>query len=407
MPHDPGERKIMKKHKDMGLETKTIHAGQAPDPTFGAVAPPIYQSSTFAFTSPEEGRRRFAGEEDGYMYSRIGNPTTRMFEDNVASLEGGFAGVAVSSGMAAVSTIFLGLLQSGDHVVMTDTVYGPSRILLESELSRFGVTSTFVNSTDITTVEAAMQPKTRIVFVETPTNPTLRVTDLAACAKIAHAHGALLAVDNTFASPILQRPLEHGADIVMHSVTKYINGHADVVGGVVVSKEKEIHAKVLKARILFGASMDPHQSWLVLRGIKTLPMRVRQAEKNAARLATMLEAHPAIAKVVYPGLASHPQRELAARQMDGFGSMISFEPTGGFEAAKALMTRVHIPVLAVSLGGVETLIEHPASMTHAGLPNEELERIGITASLCRLAVGCETIEDLEADLKQALDSLLA
>ncbi len=386
----------------MGLETKAIHAGQAPDPVFGAVAPPIYQTSTFAFETPEQGRRRFAGEEDGYIYSRIGNPTTKMFEDCVASLEGGHAGVAVASGMAAVSTIMLGLLSKGDHVVMTDTVYGPSRLLLEHELSRFGIEGDCVDSSSIDNVRAAMKPNTKIVYVETPTNPTLRVTDIAACAEIAHEHGAVLVIDNTFASPILQRPLEHGADIVMHSITKYINGHGDVVGGVIVSKTEELHKKVLRARIYFGGNMDPHQSWLVLRGIWTLPLRVRAAQENAGKLAALLEAHPAVAKVVYPGLDSHPHKALAEKQMDGPGSMICFELVGGYEAGKTLMTKVHIPTLAVSLGGVESLIEHPASMTHAGLSDEELEETGITAALCRLAVGCESYEDLAADMEQAL-----
>ncbi len=328
-----------------------------------------------------------------------------MLEDNIAALEGAYGGVAVASGMAAVSAIFLGLLQAGDHVVMTDTVYGPSRLLLEHDLVRFGISSTFVDSTDLEKVSAALRAETRIVFIETPTNPTLRLTDLRGCAGLCHDMGALLVVDNTFASPILQRPIELGADVVMHSVTKYINGHADVVGGIILSKSEAVHKRLLKTRISFGGSMDPHQSWLVLRGVKTLPLRVRAAQANAGRLAQAIEGHPAIERVLYPGLESHPQHELAKRQMDGFGSMISFLMTGGYEAGKALMTRVDIPVLAVSLGGVETLIEHPASMTHAGLSSGELEETGITASLCRLAVGCETYEDLEADMIRALDSL--
>jgi len=388
-----------------GIETKAIHAGQAPDPTFGAVAPPIYQTSTFAFETPEQGARRFKGQEDGYIYSRLGNPTTKMLEDCIASLEGGVAGVAVASGMAAVSTIFLGLLHQGDHVVMTDTVYGPSRLLLEHEFSRFGITSTFVDSSTIDTVEQAIRPETKIVFIETPTNPTLRVTDLAACAKICKKRGVLMAVDNTFASPALQRPLEHGADIVMHSTTKYINGHGDVVGGILVASTDELHAKLLRARIYFGGSMDPHQSWLVLRGVKTLPIRVKAAQDNAQRLARMFEEHPAIARVSYPGLASHPQHMLVSRQMDGPGSMIAFELKGGYEAGKELMTSVHLPTLAVSLGGVETLIEHPASMTHAGLSERELAETGISGALVRLAVGCESYEDLAADLRQALDAV--
>ncbi|MDQ7006486.1 MAG: PLP-dependent aspartate aminotransferase family protein [Acidobacteriota bacterium] len=391
--------------RNSGIETRAIHAGQAPDPVYGAVAPPIYQTSTFAFSSPEQGARRFAGEEEGYIYSRLANPTTKMLEDCVASLEGGHGGIAVASGMGAVSTIFLGLLGRGDHVVMTDTVYGPSRLLLEHDLARFGVEATFADTSETENLARAMRPHTRLVFIETPTNPTLRLSDLAACAEACHRAGALMVVDNTFASPVLQRPIALGADIVMHSTTKYINGHGDVVGGVIVTRTPELHEKLLHARIYFGASMDPHQSWLVLRGLKTLPLRVRAAQDSAQRLARLLEDHPAVSRVIYPGLASHPQRVLASRQMEGPGSMIAFELTGGYEAGKALMTRVRLATLAVSLGGVETLIEHPASMTHAGLSEAELEATGISPALVRLAVGCESTADLEHDLGQALDAL--
>jgi methionine-gamma-lyase len=392
-------------HAQHGIETRAIHAGQHPDPIHGAVAPPIYQSSTFAFETPEQGARRFAGTEDGYIYSRLGNPTTRMLEDCVASLEGGARGLAVASGMAAVSTIMLGLLNQGDHVVMTDTVYGPTRLLLEHDLSRFGVEATFVDSSRLDRVDEALRPGTKMMFIETPTNPTLMVTDLAACAEFCRRRGARLVVDNTFASPVLQRPLEHGADIVMHSTTKYINGHSDVVGGVIVTREEETYERLRKARSSFGGSMDPLQSWLVLRGVKTLPMRVREAQANAQRLAPMIGEHPAVEKVIYPGLESHPHHELTKRQMDGPGSMISFLLAGGYEAGVALMNAVTVPTLAVSLGGVESLIEHPASMTHAGLSETELRETGIASSFVRLAVGCESIDDLLADLRQALDAI--
>jgi methionine-gamma-lyase len=267
----------MSNHDHHGIETKAVHAGQYPDPTTGSVAPPIYQSSTFAFETPEQGARRFSGEEAGYIYTRIANPTITMLEDNVAALEGGKWGVAVGSGMAALSSVLLGLLESGDHVVMTDTVYGPSRLLLEHEMCRFGIESTFINSCDLSTVEPAIRANTKLICLESPTNPTLRVTDILAVAEIAHRHGALVMVDNTFASPILQNPLALGADLVMHSMTKYVNGHGDVVAGMVVGSDEGLHKKVLRARVMFGCNMDPHQAWLVLRGIKTLPLRVRAA----------------------------------------------------------------------------------------------------------------------------------
>lgn len=396
----------MSHHDKHGIETRAIHAGQHPDPTTGAVAPPIFQSSTFAFESPEQGARRFSGEEAGYIYTRIANPTIRMLEDNVASMEGAQWGIAVSSGMAALATVLLGLLKSGDHVVMTDTVYGPSRLLLEHEMSRFGIESTFINSCDLSTVEPAIRDNTVLICLETPTNPTLRVTDISAVAEIAKRHGALVMVDNTFASPILQNPLALGADLVMHSMTKYLNGHGDVVAGMIVGNDQVLYRKVLKSRTYFGGNMDPHQAWLVLRGTKTLPLRVRAAQDNARAVAEMMEGHPAVERLLYPGLPSHPQHELAMKQMQGTGSMITAYLAGGYEAGVKLMNAVDIPILAVSLGGVESLIEHPASMTHAGLSEAELNETGISGSLVRLAVGCETREDLLADIKQALDSLL-
>ncbi len=385
------------------FDTRAIHVGQEPDPAFGAVAPPIYQTSTFAFDSPAQGARRFAGEEDGYIYSRLGNPTTERLEECVAALEGGHGGLATASGMAAVSIVMLGLLESGGHVVATDCMYGPSRLLLENELSRFGIEASFVDTADAGRVERAMRPTTRIVFVETPSNPTLKLTDLEEMTRIAHAGDALLVCDNTFASPLLQRPIEKGADIVLHSTTKYINGHSDVVGGIIVSRTPELHARLGKMRAFHGGSMDPHQSWLVLRGLKTLPLRVRRAQDSARRLAEFLAGHAAVSGVHYPGLASHPQHALARRQMDGPGSMIAIELAGGYDAGVKLLERVRVMTLAVSLGGVESLIEHPASMTHAGMSTAELAEVGITPGMVRIAVGCESYEDLERDLAQALD----
>jgi len=392
---------------ELGTDTLCIHAGQAPDPVYGAVAPPIFQTSTFAFESCDQGAARFAGTQPGFIYTRMGNPTTAMLEANVAALEGGFAALATASGMAAVSTIYFGLLGQGTHVVGSASMYGPSRVILERDFSRFGVAATFVDTGDFEAVKAAWRPETKLLFVETPTNPTLAVTDLAACAQWAHAHGALLVVDNTFMSPVLQKPLAHGADVVLHSVTKFLNGHADVVGGILVFKTEELLKKFRPALHYLGGTMDPHQAWLVLRGIKTLALRVRKAQENAAPLADLLAAHPAVEWVLYPGLEKDPaKKSLIARQMGGPGSLIAFELKGGLEAGKKLLDGVTLMTLAVSLGGVETLIQHPASMTHAAMKRENRLAAGISDGLVRLSVGCEDLEDLRADLKAGLDRLL-
>ena len=390
--------------KKMGLATKAIHAGQHTDPGTGAIVTPIYQTSTFAFRNAQHGADLFGGRESGYIYTRIGNPTTEALEENVAALEGGAGGLATSSGMAAVFVTYMALLSSGDHVVCGEALYGPSRIMLETHLARFGVLSTFVDTSDLDAIAAAMQPNTRIVYVETPANPTIKITDLAGAAEIAHRHKALLVVDNTFMSPILQRPLEFGADVVVHSMTKFINGHADVVAGMIVTATAELRAKIRPVHTCFGATQDPHQAFLVLRGIKTLPMRVRAGQANSMRLAKRLEGHPNVAWVRYPGLESHPQFDLAGRQMDGPGSLMAFEVTGGYEAGKHMMDNVKVATLAVSLGGIETLIQHPASMTHAGLTQAARTESGISDGLVRLSVGCEDYEDLEPDIIQALGS---
>ncbi len=382
--------------------TRAIHAGQSPDPVFGALAPPIYQTSTFVFPSVDAGAARFAGKEAGYIYTRLGNPTNRMLEDNVAAMEGGYGALATATGMAAVCTVYFALLSAGDHMIGTEALYGPSRTVMETEFSRLGVRSTFVDTTDLEAVERAFTRQTRILYVESPSNPVLKVTDLAACAQLAHAHGALLVVDNTFCSPYLQRPFEHGADVVLHSVTKFLNGHSDVVGGIVIAKDEALFGK-LRARLRnLGGTMDPHQAWLVLRGIKTLPARMEWSQKSALRIARFLESHPKVEWIRYPGLESHPQYALARRQQDGPGAILSFGVRGGDVAGRKLMESVRLAALAVSLGGVETLIEHPASMTHAGIPRAEREAVGITDELIRLSVGCEDVEDLIADLEQAL-----
>ncbi|MCU0290495.1 MAG: aminotransferase class I/II-fold pyridoxal phosphate-dependent enzyme [Thermoanaerobaculaceae bacterium] len=389
--------------KHLGRSTLTIHAGSEIDPTTGAVAPPIYQTSTFAFASCEQGAARFAGQEDGFIYTRMGNPTTARLEAAVAALEGGAGALATSSGMSALCTVLVALLGQGDHVVGSSSVYGPSRVVIERDFSRFGVTSTFVETADLAAVKAAVRPETRLVLVETPANPTMAITDLAAVAAIAHANGATLLVDNTFASPALQRPIEWGADVVMHSMTKFINGHSDIVAGMVVSATEAMHRRIRPVHAYLGACMDPHQAWLTLRGLRTLAMRVRTSQAGALTVAPWLEQHPKVEWVRYPGLPSHPQYELGHRQMDGPGSLISFELRGGLEAGVRMLNHVKLMTLAVSLGGVESLIQHPASMTHAAMPRPDRLAAGISDGLVRLSVGCEDVEDVIADLSQALD----
>lgn len=389
--------------KNCGFHTKLVHAGFHGDPT-GAVNVPIYQTSTYAFKNAAHGATLFSGEQDGYIYTRIGNPTVRVLEDNVAELENGYGGIATSSGLGAVSTVFLALLSANDHLISTDSVYGPSRGLVEHYLSRFGVSGSFVNTSKLEDIQAAFRPQTRVLYVETPSNPSMLVTDIRAVAEMAHAHGCMLVVDNTFASPYLQKPLDLGADVVLHSVTKFLNGHADVVGGVIVAKTKDLHKRIRPLMVNFGCNMDPHQAFLVLRGIKTLGIRVERAQQNAMVIAHWLEKHPKVAWVRYIGLESHPQHALVKQQMSGFGSMISLELKGGLEAGQRVMDRVRLAALAVSLGGVESLIEHPASMTHASMSREDREAAGITDGLVRYSVGIEDVDDLIADLEQALEA---
>lgn len=397
--------KTQQAHSNIKKSTQAIHAGDAGKPIFGEVSVPIFQSSTFSFPSAEEGAARFSGESPGYIYTRMGNPTVNALENNIAALEGGFGGMATASGMAAVSTVYLALLDNGSHVVSTDSVYGPARMILENEFSRFCVKSTFVDTSCLESIENAITPDTRLVYIETPANPTMAITDIRGAATIAHRHDAMLVVDNTFASPYLQRPFEHGADVVVHSMTKFINGHSDVVGGMIVAKDEPLFKKIRSVLNLFGGTMDPHQAWLVLRGVRTLPLRVERSMENARKLAAFLEDHPKVTWVRYPGLEDHPQHHIAEKQMDGFGSMICFGVRGGLPGGRMLMNSVELFTLAVSLGGVESLIEHPASMTHATVPREEREQAGIQDELVRISVGCEDVEDLQADLEQALDKI--
>ncbi len=322
----------------------------------------------------------------------------------MAILENGHGALGTASGMAAVTTVFTAVLEKDAHMIGTAAVYGASRTVVESEFARFGVAADFVDTADLEAVRARLTPRTKLLYVETPANPTLRLTDIRACAALAREKGLVLAVDNTFSSPLLQNPLDLGADIVVHSLTKFINGHSDVVGGMIVARDEALFKRLRKVLQLMGGTMDPHQAWLVLRGLKTLALRVEKAQDNALRLARFLEAHPKVAWVLYPGLPSHPQHELARSQMKGFGTMISFGLAGGYEAGRRMMDAVEICALAVSLGSVESLIQHPASMTHAGVGRREKEQAGITDDLVRLSVGCEGYEDLEADLARALGS---
>ena len=388
-------------NKKYKIDSRLIHAGHFEDQFMSATVP-IYQTSTFGFSSADQGAACFAGEEDGYIYSRIGNPTITALEDAVADLENGYKGIAASSGMGAVNVIYFGLLSKGDHIISTDAVYGPSRGVMENHYSRFGVESTYLDTSKADLIEKAIRPNTKMLYIETPANPTMILADIELCAEIAHKHNLILVVDNTFCSPYLQNPLDLGADVVFHSITKFINGHADVVGGVIVTKTKELYSKLRPVMVTLGCNMDPHQAYLVIRGLKTLGIRMERAQANAMKIAEFLEAHSKVKWVKYPGLKSNPQFDMAKKQMKGSGAMISVELIGGLKAGKVLMDNVELAMLAVSLGGVETLIQHPASMTHAKVSAQAKELAGITEGLVRYSVGIEDVDDLIEDLEQAL-----
>jgi cystathionine beta-lyase/cystathionine gamma-synthase len=377
------------------FSTVCLHAGQDPDPATGAIITPIYQTSTYV--------QEALGRHKGFEYARTQNPTRMALERNLAAIEGGAAGFAFASGMAAIGAIAT-MLQSGDHVVVSDNTYGGTFRLFDKVLRRYQLSFTYVDTSKLDEVERAFTPATRMLFVETPTNPVMRLTDLRAAADLAHAHGIRLVVDNTFASPYVQRPIEFGADLVAHSTTKYLNGHSDSVGGVVIAQRAEDIEWLGFVQNAEGAILSPFDSWLVLRGTKTLPLRMEQHNANGLALAHFLCAHPKVKHVHYPGLPSHPQYELAKRQMRGFGGMLAFE-LGSFEAARRLLNAVKLHALAESLGGVETLISHPATMTHASVPVERRREIGITDGLVRISAGIEDIEDLKEDLGQALDAV--
>ncbi len=387
--------------KKAGFNSKLIHAGGIEDP-MGSAVTPIYQTSTFRFKNADHGARCFSGEEKGYIYTRLGNPTLEDLENTLAELENGYAAVVTASGMAAVNNVYLAFLGSGDHMVSHNSVYGPSRGVMEKLYPKLGVESTYVDCTHLENIEKAIQPNSKLLYLETPANPTMGITDIAAAAEIAHKHGMLVCVDNTFSSPYIQKPLDLGADIVLHSMTKFINGHADIVGGCVITKTKALYDEVAYVMKNVGFNMDPHQAWLTRRGLKTLSIRIERAQANAMKVAEFLEKHPKIEWVLYPGLKSHPQYALAKKQMSGPGAMMSFEVKGGLSAGKTVMDNVRLALLAVSLGGIETLIQHPASMTHSKLSSEERLEAGITDGLVRLSVGIEDAEDIIADLDRAL-----
>ncbi len=384
------------------FDSLLVHGTGMHDP-YGAAVFPIYQTSTFRFKNAEHGAACFAGEDPGYIYTRMGNPTITALEETLAMLEGGAAGIVVSSGMAAVNTVYMAFLKSGDHVVSTDAVYGPSRVVMEKYWYRYGITASYVDTSDIENIKKAIQPNTKMLYLETPTNPTMAITDIKKASEIAHQHNIVVVVDNTFCSPVLQRPIELGADVVVHSMTKFLNGHADIVAGAIIVKTKELDNIVRPTMTMLGCNMDPTQAFMVNRGLRTLSIRVLKQQESAQILAEWLEKHPKIEWVSYPGLPSHPQYQLGQEQMDGPGSLLCFGLKGGYEAGKVLMDNLKFIYLAVSLGGVESLISHPASMTHSKMTKEARIASGITDGLVRFAVGIEDIEDIKKDLEQALD----
>jgi len=385
----------------LDFESKLIHEGGFED-ALGSAVTPIYQSSTFKFKNADHGAKCFSGESDGYIYTRIANPTIKELERTMAALENGFGGIATSSGMGAVNTVYMTYLNQGDHIICHEAVYGPSRVILETIYSRFGVEYSLVDTTNLEDVRKAFRPNTKLLYTETPANPTIGISDLAALADLAHSHGVPLAVDNTFCSPYLQRPLELGADVVLHSMTKFINGHADIVAGMIVAKNEGDYKRMRSVMVNLGCNMDPHQAYLTRRGLKTLAIRIDRAQESAMVIAEFLEKHPKVSWVKYPGLKSHPQYELGKKQMSGSGAMISFELKGGLVAGKVLMDNVRLMLLAVSLGGIETLIQHPASMTHSKINIDDRHQAGITDGLVRLSVGIEKVTDIIDDLSQAL-----
>ncbi len=395
------------------LSTKLIHAGQGPNIETGALSTPIYQTSTFCFNSVEHAMGVGSGEIKGYMYSRAANPTTKVLEEKLAIMEGGEEAICTSSGMGAIGSLLIGLLNTGDHIICGDTIYGGTDYIMRTNMPALGIQVTFVDTTNLSEIESAIKPNTKLIYFETPTNPTMAVTDISSVGEIGKRYGIKVAVDNTFAPPPIQYPLKLGADLVVHSVTKYINGHGDVIGGVVIGKSKDIaNIKARGVTKLCGTPQSPFNSYLILRGMKTMYLRVKQHCENAMVIAQYLEKNPYVKNVFYPGLENHPQHDVAKKQMNGlYTGVVSFElkdninGLSSFEAGKKLLNNLSIPAIAVSLGDPDTLIQHPASMTHDNVPKEAREAIGITDGLIRLSVGLEYIDDLIADFERAFSKL--
>ena len=397
----------MENLKNKKFATQAIHGGHKKDPVSGALTTPIFQTSTFVFDSAEQGGRRFTLEEDGFIYSRLGNPTNMQLEEKIALLEKGEACLSTASGMGAITSALWTALKAGDHIVASKTLYGCTYALLNHGISRYGVEVTFVDAANLDEVRAAMKENTKVVYLETPANPDLKLVDIEAVAKIGHeVEGCMVIVDNTFCTPYIQRPLELGADVVVHSATKYLNGHGDVIAGFVVGKKEFIdQVRLFGVKDMTGAVLSPFDAYLIMRGMKTLQIRMDRHTKNAMEVAKFLESHENVELVNYPGLESFPQYELAQKQMDMPGGMIAFEVKGGLEAGKKLLNSLELCTLAASLGDCETLIQHPASMTHSPYTPEERAEAGISEGLIRISVGLEDAEDIIADLKQGLDRL--
>lgn len=395
------------KMSKMSFATRAVHAGYQKN-EFGALATPIYQTSTFVFDSAEQGGRRFALEEDGYIYTRLGNPTNTQVEDKLASLENAEAAVSMASGIGAITSVIWATVSGGDHIVAAKTLYGCTFAFLNHGLSRFGVEVTFVDTSDPENVRNAMKPNTKVVYLETPANPNMLISDIEEISKIAHeTEGCMVVVDNTYCTPYIQKPLDLGADVVVHSATKYLNGHGDVIAGFAAGKQAFINqVRLVGIKDMTGASLSPFDAYLINRGMKTLNIRMDRHCSNAQKVAEFLEAHPAVKSISYPGLKSFPQYELAKKQMDLPGAMIAFEIKGGFDAGRIFINSLELCAIAVSLGDTETLIQHPASMTHSPYTPEERALCGISEGLVRLSIGLEDADDIIQDLKQALDKLI-
>jgi len=390
--------------KDLGFNTRTVHAGEGPCPQTGALRVPIYQSSTFVFDNVEQGGRRFAGEEPGYIYTRLGNPTQTALEEKMANLEGTESAIALGSGMAAVSSTVMGLLEAGDHMIASKTLYGCTFSLFSELLPKWNIEVSFVDMSDLENVKDAIKDNTKVIYTETPSNPTMNLVDLAGLAELTDDN-IITVTDNTFMSPYLQKPAEYGIDVIIHSATKFIGGHGDTIAGIICGPEDLLNSFRETTVKDFGGIIAPFDTFLLLRGLKTLSVRMDRITKNAMVVAEFLNNHPAVERVYYPGLVDHPQYELGKKQMNGPGGVMSFELNGGIEEGKKLLNSLDLCILAVSLGDVDTLIQHPASMTHYVVPDEERRAAGITDGLIRLSVGIEEVDDIIDDLKQGLDKI--